>query len=140
MEMRFEHRALDKIYKRRDRCEIPDWQRQKVWSIDNKRRLIDTILRGWKLPKFYFQKTQDNLKDLRTMLKHDVDHGKAGRVAKQRKQLASVFQSYSGVPSPDAVDPSLFALVQLDILGALSTDLNHLAESPLSQRPGQAHP
>jgi hypothetical protein len=60
MEMRSERRALDKIYKRRDRYEIPDWQRQEVWSLDKKRRLIDTILRGWKLPKFYFQKTQEN--------------------------------------------------------------------------------
>ncbi|MER9926033.1 DUF262 domain-containing protein [Mesorhizobium sp. M0048] len=60
MEMRAERRALDKIYKRRDRYEIPDWQRSKVWSVEQKRRLIDTILQGWKLPKFYFQKTQEN--------------------------------------------------------------------------------
>jgi len=60
MEMRAERRALDKMYKRRDRYEIPDWQRSKVWSVDQKRRLIDTILRGWKLPKFYFLKTQEN--------------------------------------------------------------------------------
>jgi hypothetical protein len=54
MEVRAERRALDKIYKRRDRYEIPGWQRSKVWSTEQKRRLIDTILRGWKLPKFYF--------------------------------------------------------------------------------------
>ncbi|RWQ31750.1 MAG: DUF262 domain-containing protein [Mesorhizobium sp.] len=60
MEMRAERRALDKIYKRRDRYEIPDWQRSKVWSVEQKRRLIDTVLQGWKLPKFYFQKTQEN--------------------------------------------------------------------------------
>lgn len=60
MEMRSEKRALDKIYKRRDRYEIPDWQRQEVWSPDRKRGLIDSILRGWKLPKFYFQKTHAN--------------------------------------------------------------------------------
>lgn len=60
MEMRAERRALDKIYKRRDRYEIPDWQRSKVWGTDQKRQLIDTILRGWKLPKFYFLKTSDN--------------------------------------------------------------------------------
>ncbi|WP_175516962.1 DUF262 domain-containing protein [Planctomicrobium piriforme] len=55
--MRSERRALDKLYKRRDRYEIPDWQREEVWSDEKKRELIDTILRGWKLPKFYFQKT-----------------------------------------------------------------------------------
>ena len=52
--------ALDKLYKRRDRYEIPDWQRQEVWGADKKRLLIDTILRGWKLPKFYFLKTNDD--------------------------------------------------------------------------------
>jgi len=60
MDMRSERRALDKLYKRRDRYDIPDWQRDEVWSVDKKRRLIDSILRGWKLPKFYFQKTHDN--------------------------------------------------------------------------------
>lgn len=60
MEMRADSRELDKIYKRRDRYEIPEWQRQKVWSQSKKQSLIDTILRGWKLPKFYFQKISDD--------------------------------------------------------------------------------
>ena len=60
MKIRTEKRALDKIYKRRDRYEIPDWQREKVWSKGKKQKLIDSILRGWKLPKFYFQKTSDS--------------------------------------------------------------------------------
>ncbi len=60
MEMLSKQRALDKIYKRRDRYEIPDWQREKVWDTKTKRLLIDTILRGWRLPKFYFQKISDN--------------------------------------------------------------------------------
>jgi|SRR5271165_2666076 len=47
-------RALDKIYKRRNRYEIPDWQRGEVWEKPKKQQLIDSILRGWKLPKFYF--------------------------------------------------------------------------------------
>ncbi|MGR3463855.1 DUF262 domain-containing protein [Limimaricola sp.] len=58
VKMRSEKRALDKIFKRRDRYEIPDWQRQEVWSPEKKRKLINTILRGWKLPKFYFVLTQ----------------------------------------------------------------------------------
>jgi hypothetical protein len=57
MKMRSEKRALDKIYKRRDRYEIPEWQRQEVWTLAKKQNLIDTLLRGWKLPKFYFLKT-----------------------------------------------------------------------------------
>ena len=60
MEMRAERRALDKLYKRRDRYDIPDWQRDEVWNVEKKRLLIDTILRGWKLPKFYFQKTHES--------------------------------------------------------------------------------
>lgn len=60
MQMRSERRALDKLYKRRDRYEIPDWQREDVWGPDRQRLLIDSILRGWKLPKFYFLKTGEN--------------------------------------------------------------------------------
>jgi Protein of unknown function DUF262 len=56
MKMTSKKRAIDKIYKRRDRYEIPDWQRQEVWGPSKRQSLIDTILRGWKLPKFYFVK------------------------------------------------------------------------------------
>lgn len=52
--MQPESRAIDKIYRRRDRYEIPDWQREEVWNGPKKQLLIDSILRGWKLPKFYF--------------------------------------------------------------------------------------
>jgi hypothetical protein len=60
MKMRAGTRALDKIYKRRDRYEIPDWQREPVWDDAKKQQLIDSILRGWKLPKFYFVKTSED--------------------------------------------------------------------------------
>jgi len=60
MEMRSQRRALDKLYKRRDRYEIPDWQREEVWDPDRQRLLIDSVLRGWKLPKFYFLKTAES--------------------------------------------------------------------------------
>ncbi len=53
-------RALDKIYKRRDRYDIPDWQRGPVWDQKKKQQLIDSILRGWKLPKFYFVKISED--------------------------------------------------------------------------------
>lgn len=57
--MELRSRALDKLYKRRDRIEMPDFQREEVWEDDKKRLLIDSILRGWHLPKFYFRKTGD---------------------------------------------------------------------------------
>jgi hypothetical protein len=60
MKMRSDTRELDKIYKRRDRYEIPDWQREEVWDMPRKQLLIDSILRGWRLPKFYFVLTSAN--------------------------------------------------------------------------------
>ncbi len=59
MKMELRRRALDKLYKRRDRIEMPDFQREKVWGNDKKRKLIDSILRGWNLPKLYFRKNED---------------------------------------------------------------------------------
>lgn len=59
MKMTTQKRALDKIYKRRDRYEIPDWQREEVWSKPKRQKLIDSILRGWRLPKFHFLKASD---------------------------------------------------------------------------------
>src|SRR3982750_2981735 len=82
MKMSAQKRAIDKIYKRRDRYEIPDWQREEVWSDDKKRKLIDTILRGWKLPKFYFQKTISNPDE------YDVVDG--------QQRLAAIFEFKDG--------------------------------------------
>ena len=79
-----------------------------------------------KMPKSF-----QDVNDLRTMLQHDVDHGKAAEVAKKRKKLAHTFKSYSGAGSPDAVAPADFTLVQVNILGALLSDLNVLEKSPL---------
>jgi len=59
MKMKAEQRAIDKLFRRRDRYEIPDWQRGEVWDRAKKQRLIDSILRGWKLPKFYFVGVSD---------------------------------------------------------------------------------
>ena len=56
MKMETRSRAIDKIYKRRDRIEMPDFQREEVWPDHKKRLLIDSILRGWHLPKFFFRK------------------------------------------------------------------------------------
>ena len=61
MKMTSEKRAIDKLFRRRDRYDIPDWQRGEVWDRAKKQRLIDSILHGWKLPKFYFvQASGDN--------------------------------------------------------------------------------
>lgn len=60
MKMTSGRRALDKVYKRRDRYEIPDWQRDEVWDDTKKQKLIDSVLRGWRLPKFYLLKVGDD--------------------------------------------------------------------------------
>jgi len=60
MKMTPQRRALDKIYKRRDRYEIPEWQREEVWDTAKKQQLVDSILRGWRLPKFYFVKSAED--------------------------------------------------------------------------------
>jgi len=60
MKMELRSRALDKVYKRRDRIDMPEFQREEVWSDHQKRQLVDTILRGWHLPKFYFRKIDDS--------------------------------------------------------------------------------
>ena len=61
MKMQAKTRAIDKIYKRRDRYDIPEWQRQVVWGRSKQQNLIDSILRGWKLPKFYFLRVSSDL-------------------------------------------------------------------------------
>jgi hypothetical protein len=38
---------------------MPDFQREEVWPILKKRLLIDSILKDWHLPKFYFRKMDD---------------------------------------------------------------------------------
>jgi hypothetical protein len=57
--MELRPKALDKLYKRRDRIEIPDWQRGKVWSPKKKQKFLDTILKGWHVPVLYFRKVGD---------------------------------------------------------------------------------
>jgi hypothetical protein len=60
MKMTAGTRAIDKVFRRRDRYDMPEWQREEVWSREKKQRLIDTMLRGWKLPKFYFVKASED--------------------------------------------------------------------------------
>lgn len=82
MKMTSERIALDKIYKRRDRYEIPDWQREEVWNKTKKQKLIDSILRGWKLPKFYFLLTGTNPKE------YDVLDG--------QQRLSAIWEFFEG--------------------------------------------
>lgn len=80
MEMEARDHPIDKLYKRRDRFEIPDYQREEVWNIAQKQLLIDSILNGWKLPKLYLLKTGANT--------YDVVDG--------QQRLATIFEFMSG--------------------------------------------
>jgi hypothetical protein len=80
MKMELRSRALDKLYKRRDRIDMPDFQREEVWADHQKRQLIDTILRGWHLPKFYFRKVEEATYEC-------VDG---------QQRLAAIFEFYDG--------------------------------------------
>ena len=89
MKMETRKRAIDKVYKRRDRYEIPEWQRQEVWSRSKKQNLIDSILRGWKLPKFYLLKLCDEPEE------YEVVDG--------QQRLAAIFEFYdNGLPLSDS--------------------------------------
>jgi hypothetical protein len=75
-------RALDKVFRRRDRYEIPEWQRDDVWSVDKKQLLIDSLLRGWKLPKFYLARTSSGAEQ------YEVVDG--------QQRLLAIFEFYNG--------------------------------------------
>ena len=54
MRIQKEKKPLDKLYTRRNRYDLqPDFQRSKVWSPDKEGKLLDTIFKGWDIPKIY---------------------------------------------------------------------------------------
>jgi hypothetical protein len=70
----------------------------------------------------------NDIRDLRTQLRHDVDHGNHSKAASKRKHLAAVFQKYSGVASPDVSPSSAFPIIQVRILA----EFKHMLHSLLS--------
>jgi hypothetical protein len=59
---------------------------------------------------------------LRTDLEHDVDHGKAQKVAAKRKKISKSFQRYSGGSTPSTLDPEQFVVFQVNLLSAIESD------------------
>lgn len=56
MEMRSEKKALDKLFRRRDRIDLnPDYQRTPVWNKERQQKFLDTLLKKWNVPKAYFR-------------------------------------------------------------------------------------
>src|SRR5947209_7048188 len=89
-----ERRALDKIFKRRDRYEIPEWQRDEVWPEEKKQLLIDSVLRGWKLPKFYLNRTSETPEEF--------------EVVDGQQRLMAIFEFFEGSLSLSAESARTF--------------------------------
>jgi hypothetical protein len=67
-----------------------------------------------------------HVNDLRTDLRHDVDHGDAGKVRAKKRRAGTTFALYAGGETPDTIAPIKFPLIQSNILGALEGDLRSL--------------
>jgi hypothetical protein len=67
-----------------------------------------------------------HVNDLRTDVRHDVDHGDAGKVRAKRRKAGTTFALYGGSGTPDTIEPVKFPLVQANILGAIEGDLRAL--------------
>jgi hypothetical protein len=67
-----------------------------------------------------------DVNDLRTELRHDVDHGKDKKVRAKRRKLASTFSKYAGAASPSTLSPDRYPLLQMNLLSAISTDLQSI--------------
>jgi hypothetical protein len=68
-----------------------------------------------------------DVKFLRTMIRHDLDHGSAAEIAKKKRRNASVFKKYSGKASPDECGPEDFLTTQLRIFEDMKVFLESLA-------------
>lgn len=67
-----------------------------------------------------------HVNDLRTDIRHDVDHGDTGKVRAKKRKAGTTFSLYGGGGTPDTLEPVKFPLVQANILGALEGDLRIL--------------
>jgi hypothetical protein len=78
-----------------------------------------------------------HINDLRTDLRHDVDHGDKGKIRSKRKKAGTTFALYAGEGTPDTIEPAKYPLFQANILTAIEGDLRALLSRPT---PNQATP
>lgn len=64
MYMQSTNYTIDQLVEERDRYVIPYFQRGEVWNDAKKRLLLDSIFRGWPLPKFYLAHAVDGSNNL----------------------------------------------------------------------------
>jgi hypothetical protein len=68
----------------------------------------------------------NHINDLRTDLRHDVDHGKASKVRAKRRKSGTTFTYYAGAGTPETIEPVKFSLVQSNVLSAIESDLRSM--------------
>jgi len=67
-----------------------------------------------------------DVNDLRTDLRHDIDHGDANKVRAKRRRIGRTFAKYAGNAAPETMEPSKMPLVQANLLAAIEGDLRSL--------------
>ncbi|HYA18452.1 MAG TPA: hypothetical protein VEF06_13355, partial [Bryobacteraceae bacterium] len=67
-----------------------------------------------------------HINELRTDLRHDVDHGDKTKVRAKKRKAGATFAVYAGGGTPETIEPIKFPLIQANILGALEGDLRIL--------------
>ena len=72
-----------------------------------------------------------HVNDLRTDLRHDVDHGEASKIRSKRKKLGQTFSLYAAAGTPGTIDPAKLPLFQANLLGAIEGGLRALQLRPL---------
>ncbi len=76
-----------------------------------------------------------HINDLRTDLRHDVDHGERGKIRSKRKKGGATFAIYAGEGVPDTIEPARYALFQANILTAIESDLRALLSKETHNQP-----
>jgi hypothetical protein len=73
-----------------------------------------------------------HINDLRTELRHDVDHGDKGKIRAKRKKAGTTFAVYAGEGTPDTIEPAKFPLFQVNLLTGIEGDLRVLLTKPIT--------
>jgi len=133
MKIESKKRALDKIYKRRDRYEIPDWQREEVGYADYQNLITDLYFVFWEgvgdRLKGKMSTSFVDINSLRTDLQHDLDHGKAKKSASKRRKVSAAFSKYASAPTPTTTSPEHFPVFQVGLLTQIEKDLRTILAS-----------
>jgi hypothetical protein len=108
--------------------------RQQITNLADYESFIDSMyFLFWEGPGSKLQSSWPtsfvHVRDLRTDLRHDVDHGEAGKVKSKRKKIGATFVQYGGLGSPETMEPTLLAIVQANLLSAVEGDLKEILHS-----------